>query len=168
MDNLVASYLFIKDITRSRPEIYDGIYRYYGIVIYKVKNSVWEIKYWLNEFQKRINESMDNLQLQFISKMWTNESTPPPPNWKAGQGSNEHSQKIKFPGHKDKLVPWGGPGIWIIQEKRTSIKDEHYKQYNLWKRIKINPGVKRFSTTLLKSAQSLLPSYLPPCTNQRQ
>ena len=46
----------------------------------------------------------------------------PPSHWNARQGSNERNQKIPFPGHKDKLVPWGGPGIWIIQEKEHQLK----------------------------------------------
>ena len=52
MANLLASYLFMKYKSPFLPKIYHEIYRDDGLVIFKVKNSAQEIKYWLNEFHK--------------------------------------------------------------------------------------------------------------------
>ena len=62
--DLVASYLFEKAKPIFRPKIYHGIYRYDGLVVFKGKNKASEIKYWLEEFQQKVNTSAGNRHLQ--------------------------------------------------------------------------------------------------------
>ena len=50
--DLVASYLFEKAKAHFHPTLYHGIYRDDGLVVFKGKKSVKEIKDWFYEFQK--------------------------------------------------------------------------------------------------------------------
>ena len=57
LSNLVASYLFEKAKAHFYSTIYHGIYRDDGLVVFKVKKSVKEIKYWLDEFQQIVDKA---------------------------------------------------------------------------------------------------------------
>ena len=60
---LVASYLFEKLKTLLNRETYHGIYKYDGLVAFKVKNSVQKIKDWLADFQQTVDKTAGNQNL---------------------------------------------------------------------------------------------------------
>ena len=59
------------------PTIYHGIYRDGGLVVFKGKKSVREIKYWLDDFQKTVDKAAGNQHLQFAAEIWKPDETPP-------------------------------------------------------------------------------------------
>ena len=61
------SYLFEKTKAHFYPTIYHGIYRDYGLVVFKCKKSVKEIKNWLDEFQKTVDKAAGKQHLQFTA-----------------------------------------------------------------------------------------------------
>ena len=78
LSNLVASYLFLrKPMIFSNQKNYHGIYQDYGLVVFRVKKSVKEIKYWLEEFQQTVNRSVGNQQLQFNADICTTDANTP-------------------------------------------------------------------------------------------
>ena len=60
------------------PTIYHGIYRDDGLVVFKGKKSVKEIKYWLDEFQQTVDKAAGNQHLQFTAEIWKPNENPPP------------------------------------------------------------------------------------------
>ena len=76
--DLVASYLFEKAKAHFHPEIYHGIYRDDGLVVFKGRKSVKEIKYWLDEFQQTVDKAAGNQHLQFTAEIWKPDENPPP------------------------------------------------------------------------------------------
>ena len=76
--NLVASYLFENAKAHFYPTIYHGIYIDYGLVVFKGKNSVREIKYWLEKFQQTVDKAAGNQHLQFTAEIWKPDENPPP------------------------------------------------------------------------------------------
>ena len=77
--DLVAYYLFEKAKANFRPTIYHVIYRDYGMVVFKVKKNVIEIRDWLEEFQQTVNKAAVNQHLQFTAEIWTIEENSPTP-----------------------------------------------------------------------------------------
>ena len=78
LSNLVASYLFEKAKAHFHPKIYHGIYRDDGLVVFKGKESVKEIKYWLDEFQQTVDKAAGNQHLQFTAEIWKPNENPTP------------------------------------------------------------------------------------------
>ena len=68
--DLVASYLFEKAKSNFHPRTYYGIYRDDVLVVFIGKNSAREVKYWLEESQKKVNKSAVNQHLQFTAEKW--------------------------------------------------------------------------------------------------
>ena len=61
------------------PTTYHGIYRDEGLVVFKGNKSAREIKYWLEEFQKKVNKAAVNKHLQFTMEIWmTKENSQTP------------------------------------------------------------------------------------------
>ena len=60
------------------PTIYHGIYRDDGLVVFKGKKSVKEIKYWLDEFQKTVDKAAGNQHFQFTAEIWKPDENSPP------------------------------------------------------------------------------------------
>ena len=58
--NLAESYLFEKARTHFYPTIYHVIYRDDGLVVFKGKKSVKEIKDWLYQFQQTVDKAAGN------------------------------------------------------------------------------------------------------------
>ena len=92
--NLVASYLFEKAKLHFHPTIYHGIYRDDGLVVFKGKKSVKEIKNWLDEFQKTVDKAAGNQHLQFTTEIWKPNENPPP---QAKEDRVQIVTKDKFP-----------------------------------------------------------------------
>ena len=67
--DLVESYLFEKARVHFHPTIYHGIYRDDGLVVFKGKESVKEIKDSLDEFQKTVDKAAGNQHLQFTAEI---------------------------------------------------------------------------------------------------
>ena len=42
-------------------------------MVFKVKKRAQENKYWLEEFQKRVDNSAGNQHIQFTAEIWTND-----------------------------------------------------------------------------------------------
>ena len=78
LDDLVASYLFEKAKAHFHPTIYHGIYRDDGLVVFKGKKSVKEIKDWLDEFQQTVDKAAGNQHLQFTTEIWKPDENPSP------------------------------------------------------------------------------------------
>ena len=57
--------------------MHHNIYRDDGLVVFKGRKSVKEIKDWLVEFQKTVNKAAGNQHLQFTAEIWTPELNPP-------------------------------------------------------------------------------------------
>ena len=76
---LVLSYRFDKSKDILNLTIYHGIYRDDGLLMFKGKKSVKEIKYWLEEFQKTVNMAEGNQYLQFTEEIWKTDVNPPLP-----------------------------------------------------------------------------------------
>ena len=77
--DLVASYLFEKAKPILRPTIYHGIYRYDGLVIFKVKKKACAMKDWLEEFQQTVDIAAGNQHLKFTAEIWTDGANSPTP-----------------------------------------------------------------------------------------
>ena len=77
--DLVASYLFEKSKASFHPTTYHGIYIDDGLVVFKGNNIAREIKDWLEEFQKTVNKTAGNQQLQFTAEILTTEENSPTP-----------------------------------------------------------------------------------------
>ena len=77
--DLIASYLFEKYKALLNPTTYHDIYQYDGLVMFKGKKSVNEIKDWLEDFQKTVNRSAGNQHLQFTAETCTLDVSPPLP-----------------------------------------------------------------------------------------
>ena len=77
--DLIASYLFEKYKALLNPTTYHDIYQYDGLVMFKGKKSVNEIKDWLEDFQKTVNISVGNQHLQFTAETCTLDVSPPLP-----------------------------------------------------------------------------------------
>ena len=75
--DLVASYLFGKSKAHFHPTIYHGIYSDDGLVVFKGRESVKEIKEWLEEFQKTVDKAAGNQHLQFTAEIWKPDENPP-------------------------------------------------------------------------------------------
>ena len=75
---MVASYLFEKNNTLMNRTTYHIIYFDDGLVVFKGKKSVQEIKDWLAEFQKAVDKAAGNQHLQFTAEIWTNDTKLPP------------------------------------------------------------------------------------------
>ena len=73
---MVAYLMFSKAKTTFRTTIYHGIYRNDGLVLFKGKSSVREIKCYLGTFHKTVDDEMGNPHLQFTIEIWT-PPTPP-------------------------------------------------------------------------------------------
>ena len=76
--NLVASYLFENAKTLLNRITYHGIYQDYGMVVFKIKKRVQEIKNWLYEFQQTVDKAAGNQHLRFTAEIWTNDMNLPP------------------------------------------------------------------------------------------
>ena len=76
--DLVVSYLFVKAKAHFYPTIYHGIYRDDGLVVFKGKKSLKEIKDWLDEFQQTVDKAAGNQHLQFTAEIWKPDENPPP------------------------------------------------------------------------------------------
>ena len=75
---LVASYLFEKSKTILNRTTYHGIYRNESMLVFKGKKMVQEIKYWLEEFQQKLDKAEGNQHLQFTAEIWANNTYSPP------------------------------------------------------------------------------------------
>ena len=64
---MVESYLFEKDKTFLNQTTYNGVYCNGGLVFFKGKKSVQEIKYWLAEFQQTLEKVEGNKNLQLTT-----------------------------------------------------------------------------------------------------
>ena len=58
---------------------YHGIYQDDGLVVFKEKKSVQEIKYWLVEFQQTVEKAAGNQHLQFTVEILKNYTKHPLP-----------------------------------------------------------------------------------------
>ena len=76
--DLVASYHFEKAKAHFHPTIYHGIYRDDGLVVFKGKKSVKEIKKWLDAFQQTVDKAVGNQHLQFTADIRKPNENPPP------------------------------------------------------------------------------------------
>ena len=77
--DLVAYYLFEKFKALLNRTIYHGIYQGDGLVVFKGKKSVKEIKAWVEELQQTVNKAAGNQHLQFTAEIWAPEVYPPLP-----------------------------------------------------------------------------------------
>ena len=75
--DLVASYLFEKAKAHFHLTIYHGISRDDGLVVFKGRKIVKEIKYWLDEFQQTVDKSAGNQHLQFTADIWKSDENLP-------------------------------------------------------------------------------------------
>ena len=75
----------------SEPTNYHGIYRYEGMVVFKVKNKAREIRDYLEDFHKTVNKAARNQKLQFAAEIWTKAENSPTPK-KGREGSNRDKQ----------------------------------------------------------------------------
>ena len=76
--DLVASYLLEKAKAHFYPTIYHRINRDDGLVVFKGKKGVKDIKDWLDEFQQTVDKVAGNQHLQFTTKIWKpNENSLP-------------------------------------------------------------------------------------------
>ena len=73
------SYLFEKFQTLLNWTTYHGIYQDYGMLVFKGKKSVQDIKKWLAEFQQTVDKVSGNQHLQFTAEIWTNDTNLPLP-----------------------------------------------------------------------------------------
>ena len=78
LTDLVASYLFEKSKTLLKRTTYCGIYQDDGLVVFKGKKIVQEIKDWLVEFQQTVDKAGGNQHLQFTAELWGNYVNLPP------------------------------------------------------------------------------------------
>ena len=78
LSNMVESYMFEKAKTILKRTTYHGIYHDEGMVVFKGKKSVQEIKDWLLEFQKTVDRAAGNQHFHFTSKIWKNDRDLPP------------------------------------------------------------------------------------------
>ena len=74
--NLVASYLFEKCNNQYKEFLWKEIYRDNGLLVFKGKKSLSEIKIWGEDFQSRVHKITDNDYLQLICKIWMPKSSP--------------------------------------------------------------------------------------------
>ena len=54
----------------------EGIYRYGGLLAFKGKKSLLEIKRWREDFQSRVNKIAGNEYLQFTCGIWMPNTSP--------------------------------------------------------------------------------------------
>ena len=78
ISNMVAYYMFEKAKTLLNRTTYHGIYHNEGMVVFKGKKSVQEIKDWLSDFQQTVDRAAGNQHLHLTSKIWTNDRNLPP------------------------------------------------------------------------------------------
>ena len=67
--DLVASYLFEKYSNQFKNVLWKGIYRDDGLLVFKGKKSLSEIKRWREDFQSRVNKIAGNEYLKFTCKI---------------------------------------------------------------------------------------------------
>ena len=77
--DLVASYLFEKANPIFRPTIYNSIYQYDGLVVFKGNKKASEIKDWLEDFQKTVKTAAGNKYLKSTAEIWIDRPNPPTP-----------------------------------------------------------------------------------------
>ena len=68
--DLVASYLFEKFSNKIKEVLWKGIYRDDGLLVFKGKKSLSDIKRWREDFQSRVNKIAGNEYLQFTCEIW--------------------------------------------------------------------------------------------------
>ena len=106
LDNLVASYLFERYKALLNPATYHDIYQYDVLVVFKGKKSINKIKYWLEDFQKKVNRAAGNQHLQFTAEIWTTDETPPLP---TKEDRGKVATNAKFPS-LDMKTSWSPEG----------------------------------------------------------
>ena len=104
LSNLVVSYLFDKSKELLNQTTYHGIYHNEGLFMFKGKNSVQEIKYWLEEFQQKLDKAEGNQHLQFTAEIWTN-NTYSPPSTKKDKVQTVASDELHFLDVKSSCPP---------------------------------------------------------------
>ena len=74
---MVAYYLFENTKYLFNQTTHHGIYRDNGLLVFKGKKSTQEIRYWLAEFQQKVDKAAGNQHLQFIAEKWKNGTNIP-------------------------------------------------------------------------------------------
>ena len=121
LSNLVVSYLFDKSKELLNQTTYHGIYHNEGLVMFKGKKSVQEIKYWLEEFQHIVYKAAVNQQLQFAAEIWTNDTNLPHSS-KKDKVQTVANEKFPFLDMKMSCSPEGGAAILNPQEEGAVIQ----------------------------------------------
>ena len=70
MEDCVASYIFEVTNNRFNEVLRRGIYRYYGLFIFKGKISISDIQIWRDKFQDKFDEIVGNYYSQFTCDTW--------------------------------------------------------------------------------------------------
>ena len=68
---MIASYLFEKYSYLINQATHHSIYSYGVLLVLTFKKIVQAIKYWLSEFQQKVDNTAGNKHLHFTAEIWT-------------------------------------------------------------------------------------------------
>ena len=121
LSDLVASYLIEKTKTLLNRTSYYGIYQDDGLVVFKGKKNVQEIKDWLVEFQKTVEKAAGNQHPQFTTEIWTNDENLPP-SAKKDEVQIRTNDKFRFLEIKMSWSPDGDLKFGVFKKKGQKLK----------------------------------------------
>ena len=90
-------------------------------MVFKGKKSTKEIKYWLEDFQKKVNREAVNQHLQFTAEIWTTESKPPL-TAKEDKVKMAKNEKLPFLDIKTSWYPEGNLQFGVFRKKGQQLK----------------------------------------------